>query len=349
MPPAWRPTRDAVVKMLSFAPRVTRQRRSASDRCDPDTLVYSRCSGRPVGLCTARDRRDAVAIDLAPRPPAPPTTTRTPPPPPPPRNALHVDHVDISWLESLTLEGRASYYDRAGAMKDMVQNHLMEAMALVLMDQPARIDADSFRGVRVEGLRAVATPAAETMRSQTVPPPHPQHLPRPSRRTRPRYPPPLPGTCSPCPRRRVLGSASRPLCAWPLRSGPARPGRAWARAPRGSRRCAPVLGAPRPVLFSAVTGRAWRSRPRDDEMDSREVPYRYSPAAHLGRRHPDLWRRARLARAADLLDIPDMCGARPVHRAFVPCRAPRLSVCAKPGSFRGHRGVIALTSLHPSG
>ena len=83
-------------------------------------------------------------------------------------NAVHVERVDISWLESLTLEGRASYYDRAGAMKDMVQNHLMEAMALVLMEQPARIDADSFRGVRVEGLRAVATPAAETMRSQTV-------------------------------------------------------------------------------------------------------------------------------------------------------------------------------------
>jgi glucose-6-phosphate 1-dehydrogenase len=79
-----------------------------------------------------------------------------------------VDHVDISWLESLTLEGRASYYDRAGAMKDMVQNHLMEAMALVLMEQPARMDADSFRGVRVEGLRAVATPAAETMPSQTI-------------------------------------------------------------------------------------------------------------------------------------------------------------------------------------
>ena len=80
-------------------------------------------------------------------------------------NAVHIERVDISWLESLTLEGRASYYDTAGAMKDMVQNHLMEAMALVLMEQPARIDADSFRGVRVEGLRAVATPAAETMRS----------------------------------------------------------------------------------------------------------------------------------------------------------------------------------------
>jgi len=83
-------------------------------------------------------------------------------------NAVHVESVDISWLESLTLEGRASYYDKAGAMKDMVQNHLMEAMALVLMEQPARIDADSFRGVRVEGLRAVATPTAERMRSRTV-------------------------------------------------------------------------------------------------------------------------------------------------------------------------------------
>ena len=83
-------------------------------------------------------------------------------------NGTHIERVNISWLESLTLEGRASYYDRAGALKDMVQNHLMEAMALVLMEQPARIDADSFRGVRVEGLRAVATPVADRMSSNTV-------------------------------------------------------------------------------------------------------------------------------------------------------------------------------------
>ena len=68
-------------------------------------------------------------------------------------NAAHIDHVDISWLESLTL-------------KDMVQNHLMEAMALVLTGQPARLDADSFRGTRVEALRAVATPQAETIRAR---------------------------------------------------------------------------------------------------------------------------------------------------------------------------------------
>jgi glucose-6-phosphate 1-dehydrogenase len=83
-------------------------------------------------------------------------------------NAVHVESVDISWLESLTLEGRASYYDGAGALKDMVQNHLMEAMALVLMEQPARLDASSFRDVRVEALRSVATPRAADMRRNTV-------------------------------------------------------------------------------------------------------------------------------------------------------------------------------------
>ena len=83
-------------------------------------------------------------------------------------NQTHVERVDISWLENLTLEGRASYYDGAGALKDMVQNHLMEAMALVLMEQPARVDAQSFRSMRVDALRAVATPQPETMRRNTV-------------------------------------------------------------------------------------------------------------------------------------------------------------------------------------
>ena len=79
-----------------------------------------------------------------------------------------IERVDISWLEDLTLEGRASYYDGAGAMKDMLQNHLMEVLSLVAMEQPARLDADSFRAVRVEALRAVATPARERMLRATV-------------------------------------------------------------------------------------------------------------------------------------------------------------------------------------
>lgn len=83
-------------------------------------------------------------------------------------NSVHVSHVDISWLETLTLEGRAGYYDKTGALKDMVQSHHMEVMALLLMEQPARIDADSFRGNRVEALRAVATPPADRLRTHTV-------------------------------------------------------------------------------------------------------------------------------------------------------------------------------------
>lgn len=83
-------------------------------------------------------------------------------------NSVHVSHVDISWLEALTLEGRAGYYDKTGALKDMVQSHHMEVMALLLMEQPARIDADSFRGNRVEALRAIATPTADRLRTDTV-------------------------------------------------------------------------------------------------------------------------------------------------------------------------------------
>ncbi len=203
-------TRDAVVRMLSFAPADVTQAAEVSRVIGgdhPDTLVYL---ALPPGLllsvlpalAAARLRTsDAVAIekpfgtDLASARQLNQILRIQLPQPvifridhflsselvrrvvtlrflnrvfEPVWNAVHIERVDISWLESLTLEGRASYYDTAGAMKDMVQNHLMEAMALVLMEQPARIDADSFRGVRVEALRAVATPAAETMRSHTI-------------------------------------------------------------------------------------------------------------------------------------------------------------------------------------
>jgi glucose-6-phosphate 1-dehydrogenase len=83
-------------------------------------------------------------------------------------NAVQVERVDISWLESLTLEGRASYYDNAGALKDMVQNHLMEVMALLIMEQPARLDSESFGGNRVEALRAVVTPSLEDIQAHSI-------------------------------------------------------------------------------------------------------------------------------------------------------------------------------------
>jgi glucose-6-phosphate 1-dehydrogenase len=83
-------------------------------------------------------------------------------------NCLHVEKVDIYWLESLALEGRAAYYDKAGALKDMLQNHLMEALSLVVMEQPARIDPVSFRNNRVEALRCIPTPGLEDIRHGTI-------------------------------------------------------------------------------------------------------------------------------------------------------------------------------------
>ena len=83
-------------------------------------------------------------------------------------NAHHVERVDISWLESLTLEGRADYYDRAGALKDMLQNHLMEALSLVVMEEPARLDSVSFRNSRVEALRNIATPTLADIKAGTI-------------------------------------------------------------------------------------------------------------------------------------------------------------------------------------
>ena len=82
--------------------------------------------------------------------------------------AQHVERVDISWLETLTLEGRASYYDRAGALKDAIQNHFMEALSLVLLERPASLNGLSFREKRVEALKAVTVPAVGTIRERTL-------------------------------------------------------------------------------------------------------------------------------------------------------------------------------------
>ncbi len=83
-------------------------------------------------------------------------------------NCHEVERIEINWFESLTLEGRARYYDRAGALKDMIQNHLLEALSLVIMNQPARLDAASFRAMRVEALRGIATPDDEHVMSRTI-------------------------------------------------------------------------------------------------------------------------------------------------------------------------------------
>jgi glucose-6-phosphate 1-dehydrogenase len=66
----------------------------------------------------------------------------------------HVESIEVVYDESLGLEGRAGYYDRAGALVDMVQSHLLQVMALLMMDPIARVDERELRSAKAEVLRA---------------------------------------------------------------------------------------------------------------------------------------------------------------------------------------------------
>lgn len=69
-------------------------------------------------------------------------------------NAENVAKVEITFDESLALEGRAGYYDRAGALIDMIQSHLLLVLALVAMEPPSSLDPDDLRGAMAQALRA---------------------------------------------------------------------------------------------------------------------------------------------------------------------------------------------------
>jgi glucose-6-phosphate 1-dehydrogenase len=70
-------------------------------------------------------------------------------------NAAHIDHVQITVAESLGVEGRAGYYDSAGALRDMVQNHIMQLLCLVAMEPPGELQADAVRDEKLKVLRAL--------------------------------------------------------------------------------------------------------------------------------------------------------------------------------------------------
>ncbi|RMH46378.1 MAG: glucose-6-phosphate dehydrogenase, partial [Alphaproteobacteria bacterium] len=70
-------------------------------------------------------------------------------------NARHVDHVQIAVAETLGVAGRGAYYDATGAMRDMVQNHLMQLLCLIAMEPPARFEADAVRDEKLKVIRAL--------------------------------------------------------------------------------------------------------------------------------------------------------------------------------------------------
>ena len=70
-------------------------------------------------------------------------------------NASGIDNVQITVSETVGLEGRVSYYDGVGALRDMVQNHILQLLALVAMEPPAQFDATSVRDEKVKVLRSL--------------------------------------------------------------------------------------------------------------------------------------------------------------------------------------------------
>jgi glucose-6-phosphate 1-dehydrogenase len=70
-------------------------------------------------------------------------------------NANAIEHVEITVSETVGLEGRAGFYDDTGAMRDMVQNHMLQLLALTAMEPPANLDATAIRDEKVKVLRAL--------------------------------------------------------------------------------------------------------------------------------------------------------------------------------------------------
>lgn len=70
-------------------------------------------------------------------------------------NNAHIDHVQITVAESIGTAGRAGYYDTAGALRDMVQNHILQLLCLVAMEPPVSLDADAVRDEKLKVLKAL--------------------------------------------------------------------------------------------------------------------------------------------------------------------------------------------------
>jgi glucose-6-phosphate 1-dehydrogenase len=76
-------------------------------------------------------------------------------------NRNHIDHVQITVAEDLGIGGRAAYYDQAGALRDLIQNHMLQLLCHVAMEPPVRFDARETRNEKVKVLEAIEPPAPD--------------------------------------------------------------------------------------------------------------------------------------------------------------------------------------------
>ena len=70
-------------------------------------------------------------------------------------NNAHIDHVQITVAETLGVEGRGDYYDQSGAIRDMVQNHMLQLLCLVAMEPPSSLEADALRDEKLKVLKSL--------------------------------------------------------------------------------------------------------------------------------------------------------------------------------------------------
>src|SRR6202008_4879740 len=83
-------------------------------------------------------------------------------------NRRYIDHVQISVAETVGVEGRGSYFDQAGSLRDMVPNHIMQLISLTAMEPPISFHADSVRDEQAKILHAIQPISAEEVLRRTV-------------------------------------------------------------------------------------------------------------------------------------------------------------------------------------
>jgi glucose-6-phosphate 1-dehydrogenase len=83
-------------------------------------------------------------------------------------NSSHIDHVQITVAETVGLEGRSDYYESSGALRDMVQNHMLQLVSLVAMEPPTDFDATAVRDEKVKVLRALRRITAADVEANCV-------------------------------------------------------------------------------------------------------------------------------------------------------------------------------------
>jgi glucose-6-phosphate 1-dehydrogenase len=83
-------------------------------------------------------------------------------------NRNYIDHVQITAAEDIGIGGRAGYYEGAGALRDLVQNHMLQLLALLAMEPPTAFDADRLRDEKLKVLEAIVPPDVDAVSSMAV-------------------------------------------------------------------------------------------------------------------------------------------------------------------------------------